>query len=201
MLKWFSVFVLVSLVTLVGCAQIEQARKDVEIGATTPLEEGEVAPQQQAHEVGGILSAIPVVGPFASVLAPVLGTFFLWNRGRRIRKEKPHSTNPITGFFGNKIGLESFVQHLSNIFAGLYEVGPDGSVIKRGWKVGLSTLGSIAAAALTIPDVQALVIAHPEYVAALTAVSGFLGGIEKETSKVLPLVPGITPTTPIPPTP
>lgn len=181
--------ILASCLTVVGCAHVEQARQDAELGATTPLAEGEVAPQEQAREVTGILSAIPVVGPFAPLLAPVLGTLFLWHRGRKIRKGKPTSTNPITGAFGNQVGLEAFVQHLSNVFAGLFEIGPDGSVLKRGWKVGLSTLGSIAAAALAIPDVQALVVAHPEYVAALTAISGFIGGVEKEASKVLPLAP------------
>lgn len=190
----FGIVTLLGLTTLVGCATVEQARQDAQIGATTPLEQGEVSPQDQAREVTNILSAVPVVGPFAPILAPILGTVFLWSRGRRIRKGKPTSSNPITGYFGSKVGLESFVQNISNVFTGAFELGPDGSMLKRGWKAGLATLGGIIATALTVPDVQALVVAHPEYAAALTVISGFIAGVEKETSKVLPLSsPAITP--------
>ena len=181
--------VLVGCLLLVGCATVEQARSDASLGLTTPVAEGEVSPQQQASEVSGILQAIPVVGPYAGLLGPLLVGFFGWQRGRRLRKNLPVSANPITGFLGNKVGLEAVVQQVTNLVEGLYEVGPENSGLKRAWKTGLNTLLAVGTGALLVPDVQNFVLNNPNIVVGLTSLAALFGGLEKEASKVLPLPP------------
>lgn len=180
------VLCLIGITILVaGCATIKQAKSDAEVGLTAPLEAGEVSPQEQASQVKDVLSAIPVIGPYAGFLGPLLVGVFGWQRGRRIRKGKPSSDNPITGFLGQKAGIEAVIQQLVNVVQGLYEVGPDGSGIKRAWKTGLNTLLAVGAGSMLVPDVARFVASNPNIIVGLSTLSALFAGLEKEASKVL----------------
>ena|SRR3990167_10749598 len=181
------VLLLVSFTTLVGCAALKQVHSDAQVGLTAPLEAGELSPQEQASEVTGILQAVPVVGPFAPILGPLLVGIFGWQRGRRIRKALPVSSNPISGFLGNKVGIEAVIQQVTNVVEGLYEVGPENSGLKRAWKTGLNTLLAVGTGAMLVPDVQQFVVNNPNIVVGLTSLAALFGGLEKEASKVLPV--------------
>jgi hypothetical protein len=78
------------------------------------------------------------------------------------------------------------VQRGSDIFAGLFEVGPDGSSLKRGWKVVLAT--SIAGGIVAIPAINQY--ANNEFVlgALIAVISGLIAAIEKKFSIVLPTI-------------
>jgi len=184
---------------LVGCATARQAVDDYQSGATAPLQTTvnpttgetvvEQSPRASVQPIIDIVSGIPVVGGYAPLLGGLLAAFATWKRGRRIRKGKAVSPNPITGHWGQSIGIESLVQNLSQIITGAFEVGADGSGLKRGWKVGLSTALSLGAGAVMIPAVQDFIIKTPSIAAAIIGLSALFGGLEKEVSKVLPLPP------------
>lgn len=182
-----AVTLLATLLLFSGCAAIKQAHQDFQAGAITPIEAGEVTPAQQAAEVAAIVSAVPVASPFAPLVATLAGLVFTWYRGRRVRKELPSSTNPITGFLGSKVGLEGLVQNVSNVLTGLFEVGADNSGLKRGWKVGISTLLALLGGGLLVPEVNQFLTQNPQGVAIVAGLSGLIAGIEKELSKVLPV--------------
>lgn len=179
-------------VFMAGCATVKSAVDDYKVGATTPLEEGELSPAQQAAPIQAAITPIPVVGGFAPVIGGALAGLFTLLRGRRIRKGQPQSQNPITGFLGQRIGAETVVQSLANIAAGLFEVGGDGSPFKRAWKMGLSTALSIGVGAMTIPAVQDFVVHNPMIAAGITGLSALFGGLEKAVSVVKPVDPAAT---------
>jgi hypothetical protein len=187
------ILVLVACLALAGCATVAQVKADAELGATTPLEVGEVSPQAEAGQVVDLLKMVPVVGPYAPILGPLLAGFFLTKRGRRIRKGVAPSPNPITGAFGPKIGfgslnLENIVQVATDIFKGAFEVGPDGSAVKRGWKTVMSIGLGLLGGAFLIPGVKELVLSNPQAVGGITLLAGFFSGIEKKLQDVKPVV-------------
>lgn len=194
-------------VVAIGCKQVEQAKEDLTAGLNTPLEMTvdpltnkvtvEKAPADQAKEMTAIVSMIPYVGPFAPALTPLLVGFFAWRRGRKLRSKMPTSTNPITGAFGPKIGvgavnLENTVQVVTDMFKGVYEVGADGSALKRGWKTALSTVLALVGGALLIPQVKDFVFDHSTIVAVIAFGSAFFSALEKKLQDVLPHVPAPT---------
>lgn len=192
---------------MAGCATTKQGVEDYKMGATTPLQPVidpatgqpvldmagnpvmEQSPRQSVQPIIDVVSGIPVVGGYAPLIGGLLAGIATWRRGRRIRKSQSISMNPITGHWGSSIGLEGLVQNLSNIITGIFEVGKEGSGLKRGWKVGLSTALSIGAGALTIPAVQDFVVSNPNIAATIVGLSALFGGLEKEVSKVLPVPP------------
>lgn len=181
------IVIALSVLILGGCAAAKQAGEDLKTGLTAPLEQGETAPKDSARSLTDIMSAIPYVNVAAPVALPVLTWFFAWKRGRRIRKGLPTSANPITGKFGQQAGLEALVQHVSDVVAGITEVGKDGSGLKRAWKVGVITLGGLLGTALALPSVQEFLVAHPDIIASITLISSTLAGFEKKLSQVLPV--------------
>lgn len=179
---------------LVGCAALKQGINDYQVGKNTELVNGEISPAQQAQEITNTVAALPVVGPFAGTLGLALTGLFTYLRGRRIRLANGVVTNtpPATGFLGSSMGLEAIIQTVSNIATGAFEVGPDGSPLKRAWKVGLASILGLAGVAVTIPAVQQAIIAHPSIALAVGGGSALFGGIEKALSTVKPVVTPVT---------
>lgn len=163
---------------LLGCAALQQGREDYQRGKDTPLEQGELSPREQAERVVGPIT--PFV-PQATAAVGVLAALFTVRRGRRLRKEKPISEHPITGNFHT----EWFVQRFSEFAAGMFEVGPDGSAVKRGWKVALATV--LATTVVQLPQVQAFVgdVTAAQAVA-IAVFSALIAAVEKKLSIVLP---------------
>jgi hypothetical protein len=183
-----------------GCAFFRQAADDYKTGRDTPLAAGEISPGQKAAALTTTASAIPYVNMATPVLMFGLPVLFTWLRGRRIRKENlPQNENPITGRVGLKIGAEAIVQHLANVAAGMFEVGPNGSSLKRGWKTallgGLGVLLAPEAGQVLGHIIPVLQANPPEWLAhlfngsVLAITLGGLGMAEKWLSKVEPLKP------------
>lgn len=178
---------LVAALLIGGCASLKTAHEDFKTGATVPYEQGEVTPQERSAQVTSVVSVIPGADILVGPLGIGLTTLFTWMRGRRIRKRRPESLSPITGYLGSKVGLEAIVQNLSNIVSGLSELGPDGSPLKRAWKVGLSVILGLAGAAVAVPGFQEILISNPQVVAFVAGGAALFGGLEKAVSRVLPV--------------
>jgi len=178
----------VTVMFLGGCSLL----KDYQTGRDTPLEAGELSPAAAAQPIAGTVGTFypPATAPILALLT----AFGTWRRGRRIRKELPVSANPITGTWGNQLGLESVVQNVSSMVTGLFEVGPAGSGLRRGWKVVLATgIASLALPlAFQVPWVANLVATHSgALVGILGVLTALVAGAEKELSKVLPVKPEV----------
>lgn len=177
--------IVVGLAFLIGCAAFKQAKADYDVGKSTPVEEREVTPLQSAHSlIDPLTPFLPVpFQPIAGVLIGGLTLFGTWQRGRRIRKTLPVSANPITGSWGQKIGLETIVQQVAATAQGLFEVGPENSGLRRAWKVVMAVILTI----LALPPLQTFLLAHPAQLGTFTAVLAGIAGLEKELSRVLPI--------------
>lgn len=179
-----------AILLLAGCASVKQAHSDLKTGYTSPLEAGEQSPLEQAQPIAATITAVaPFLTPFNGLIATGLSGIFAWKRGNRIRAGKPVSTNPITGYFGNKIGAESLVQNMSNIVTGVFELGANGSPLKRAWKSGLTALLALAGVSMAFPQAQAFLMGNPAIIAAIGGLSALFGGLEKTISGVLPVKP------------
>lgn len=194
--------VLISLAILfvAGCAFIDRAREDYKLGNETPYADGEKTSVEKSRDLAAPISTIP----WANLSTPVillLGPYiFTWLRGRRIRLENlAENPNPITGKLGKNIGAEALIQHIANVAAGLFEVGPNGSVIKRGWKAMIVTGIGVLLAPETAQIIHDILIPYfqntpPHWLAGLfngTVLALTIGGLaaaEKWLSKVQPLV-------------
>lgn len=175
------------LFALVGCAAVQQAKEDYQVGVSAPVAEGEKTPEQAANELVAVIEQVPYAGVAAPFLYPVLVGFARYQRGRRIRLQQPASVNPIWGNWGQKVGLEGITQLFANVSTAALEVGPDGSGFKRGWKMAAIVSLTLGAGVLAIPAVKEFVIANPQIAAGFTLITGVLAGLEKELSKVLPV--------------
>ena len=181
------------LFSLAGCAFFKQAGEDYHRGKVTPLAEGEISPQQKAAALATSASAIPYVNVAAPLVLLGGGFIFTWLRGRKLRKENlPMNEKPITGNFGKATGVEAVVQHLANVAAGLFEVGPSGSAIKRGWQVTL--LAGLAAAIFPVVNdtiIQHVIANPPSWMPAIgvSVLSGISAAVVRWLAKVEPLKP------------
>ena len=180
---------LVGTLAVGGCAFIKGAVDDYKLGKSTPVVEGEITPEAQVSNITEFVSALPYVGPYAGSLGGVLLGFFTWRRGRRLRKGLPVNTNPSTGFLGSLTGVEGLVQTMSSLITGAFEAGPDGSVAKRAWKMGLASALGLGTLALTIPSAREFVLGNPAISAGIVGLSSLFGGLEKALSKVQPVAP------------
>lgn len=179
-------FVLAFVFVLGGCAFFRQAGEDYRLNRETPIQPGEISPQQQSATLVNTLSGIPYVNlamPVVAILGPVI---FGWLRGRRLRKNTmPSNSKPITGTLGENTGIETLVQGIANITAGLFDVGSDGSGFRRFWKI----------TALSLPvihwGVGYLTANPPSWLDSgiLASSVGALAFIEKQLSKVQPDAP------------
>lgn len=198
-----------AVLAMVGCKEVDQAKEDLATGINEPLEltvdpltnrvTVEKSPTEKAQEITDIGRMIPYVGPFMPVITPIIAGLFAWTRGRRIRKTKGTSTKPITGALGASLGvgsvnIENAVQTVTDVFHGAYEVGADGSALKRGWKTALSIILTIVGGALLMPSIRDFVVHHGDILAVITFGSAVFSGLEKKLQDVLPVVPAVKPT-------
>lgn len=172
-----------------GCAFFKQAGQDYQTGKTTPLAQGEVSPQQQSATLTNTISGIPYVNiaaPFIAIGAPFI---FVWLRGRRLRQAQIAAAPGTTAVITHPTMVDDVLSFLSTIQNGLFEVGPDGSALKRGWK--MTILSSLAVSA--VPLIQTSLIPfvtanHPAWMngAILSLLIGGLAAAEKAISKLIP---------------
>ena len=183
--------VVVTAVTVVGCAGLQRAQDDYKVGASTPLVEGEISPHAAAVSlVEPLKPFIPApLQPFAGIIVTALAGFGTWRRGRKLRKGQTVSGNPITGTLGAKVGIESIVQTLATIAAGIFQVGAGGSAWKRVWKTALVIIGTGTIGALSNATVAEFITSNPQIVTAFTAIASVIAGIEKKLQTVLPVKP------------
>lgn len=203
--SWIAMIFMV-LVFGAGCAWVKQAQEDIAISNATPIQPGEVSPDEKADRFSNLFNNLPWG---ASALAVPLIGFIAANelrrrRGKAIRQQTQNtSVNPITGHIGNAIGFEAVVQWLADLRAAVFEVGPDGSATKRGWKAVLySLIGSASFGHLLYPTIvntlQNFTSNPPTWLhgAALSVAvatgTGIIAFLEKKMQKVLPIS---TPTT------
>ena len=172
----------------VGCAFIKGAIQDYQSGKTTPIAEGEKSPKDLASDIVDLVKAVPVVGNYSGVLLPILVGFFTWRRGRKIRFGRGDEL-PVTGLLGNKIGIgkfniENIVRLITDTVHGAFEIGADGSAVKRTWKVWLSIILASISGALFIPGVREFLTANVKSVAIISFLAGLFGGIEKKLQSI-----------------
>lgn len=178
----------VTLILFLGCAAIQQAYDDKKLSDSTPLAAGEKDPYDRGYQMAQPLASLPWGAGMAAV--PIAGTIVGWflasRRGKKIRLAKqPESVNPITGNFGESIGLESIVQNAADAFTGVFDVGADGSAAKRGWKMAL--IGGLVTVAIpAIDGLIAHITTNPPAGLNPLIVAG-LAALEKWLSKVLPV--------------
>lgn len=197
-MKNYFLFLILAVLLVSGCSFFKQAQSDYQLSKNTPYAEGEVTIEQKTQVLTGTISAIPYANLATPLLA--LGAPFIlsWLRGRRLRYENmPINEKPITGSIGRAVGLEAIVQHLANVAAGLFEVGANGSSLKRGWKVTLLAGLGVALAPEAQHIVSALIpilqnhppawLAHLFNGTVLALTVGGLGTLEKWLSSVEPL--------------
>ena len=148
MKKHIVFLVLFSLLFGAGCRTFAQHVADIRLSEATPAGPGETSIEQKAADFARPLGSLPWG---AGAIAVPLGGFLIAKvlndlRGRKIRLQQmalAPTDKPITGVLGNAVGVESVVQFLADLSASLFEVGTDGSVVKRGWKAFMYTvLGS-----------------------------------------------------------
>lgn len=173
------IMVVVSLAALVaGCAFLGRVKEDYNLNKNTPLSAGEVSPKDQARALTNTISGIPYANLAAPIVALGAPFVFGWLRGRRLRKNGAESkTSPTV--------VDKTLQVLNDARTGLFEVGPDGSALKRGWKIGLiSTLGLFLAPEIGKHLIPFISANHPAWLngAALSFVIGALAGLEKKLS-------------------
>lgn len=177
------VWLLLAIVMLAGCALIKQGVSDYQAGKA-PVAEGEKSPQELASDIIGLINAVPVVGNYSGALLPVLVGFFTWRRGRDKRLGRPSGLTPITGSlstlgFGS-FNLENIVKIATDTVHGAFEIGADGSAIKRSWKVFLSIALALTSGALFIPGVKEFVLSNTKVLAIVSVLASFFGGAEKK---------------------
>lgn len=192
-----------ALVLVAGCAAVKQGGGDTRTGISAPLAEGETSPMAEGKRIGDPVKDLPIPfsGPIGSAVGVLAGLYFANRRGARIRKAGGLSTEPVTGWAGKVTGVEQVVQVASNVVRGIFEVGPEGSTVKRAWKAGLAT--AMASGLLLVPGVNDWVAVHSgsigELMAALAVVLGAgtagILGTEKALSVIKPVTEA-----PVPPT-
>ena len=191
-----SSILLVSALLFVGCATVKQAKDDAQLGYMTPLSAGEVSPQQEGAQIGNavagaITMAVPVAAPLAvpieAGVAAIAGLFLAWQRGRGIRKQQEPSTKPITGFLGNKAGLEAVVQNVASVSQGVTELFKEGSTAQHAWQGLLTGLVGLAGTAIMIPGVRQTLEFHPEFAAYVGGAAALFNGLQQALTQVKPV--------------
>lgn len=206
MLKGHVALLLLFVMALAGCGLIRASKAvvdDAKTGVSTPRQEGEEGnlPQDWAKLTTDLLSMVFPPAAVPAGLAVLWLTGFV--RGRKLKQQMPMSNRPATGFLGAKTGIEAVVQHLSTVFKGLFEVGEEGSVAKRSWKIALASgLGlSVIPWLFSIGPIRAFVEQHQAAILAfLAGVPAVIAAAEKQLSEIRPLAPKPVEPTPVTPT-
>ena len=184
------------LLILGGCAAAKQAVEDTKAGLAAPVAPGELSPMAQGRKEAEPLGSLPYGTILVSVVGSLLGLWHANRKGRESRLGKvPVSTNPVTGWLGSKVGIEGIVQGAANVAHFIFERGPDGSLLKRGWKGVVSV--ALPALLLFIPGVRDWLLAHATDVQDMvTRLIAYLGmgtvtvlAAEKGLSAVKPVAP------------
>lgn len=174
-----------------GCAFFKQAKEDYQLGKNTPYAAGEVTVETQAHAATATASGIPYVNLAAPLIALGAPSFFFWLRGRRIRKQKLTPDGAVEQSSGLHFGVNEILKVAGDLQRGLFEVGPDGSSVKRGWKISLITTAGL----LLAPEIGHLIpllqAHHPAWMdgMVLITITGLLAAAEKALSKLRPGIP------------
>ena len=185
-----------ALLILGGCAAAKQAVEDTKAGLAAPVAPGELSPMEQGRKEAEPLGSLPYGTILVSVVGSLLGLWHANRKGRESRLGKvPVSTNPVTGWLGSKVGIEGIVQGAANVTHFIFERGPDGSLLKRGWKGVVSV--ALPALLLFIPGVRDWLLAHATDVQDMvTRLIAYLGtgtvtvlAAEKGLSAVKPVAP------------
>jgi hypothetical protein len=171
-----------------GCAFFKQAKEDYQLGKATPYVAGEVTVDDQAHALTGTVSGIPYVNLATPLVALTAPMFFFWLRGRRIRKQAVNQDGTAEGSSSLHFGVNEILNIASDLQRGIFEMGADGSSLKRGWKMALLTTAGFALApeiGHMIPFIQAH---HPAWMdgVILSGLVGLLAAAEKALSKLKP---------------
>lgn len=187
----------IAVLFVAGCATIGQAKLDYDLGKSTPLAAGEQAPADIAAPYVAVASSIPFTAPVAPLFGTLLTGFLAWQRGRSIRKGLPASANPITGYFGEKAGIESAIQNLANLVTGIFHADNKDSALGHAWQVLISTVLAGVAAAIAFPPVHTFIVSNPSIAAGVAGFAALFAGIQKQLATVLPVAqpaPGSTTT-------
>ena len=106
----------------VGCAALQQAKRDVESGNVILAEQGTSATAEGAKFIDPLLPFVPEpLKPFVGWLPWVIGVVIARQTGKRARKGQPTAA-PITGFGGKLAGFELVIQEAVNVIAGIFRV-------------------------------------------------------------------------------
>lgn len=180
--KWIVLLVLIGLLS--GCALLKQGIQDYKTGKDTPITDDEKSPKDTAQNIVDLVKNVPVVGNYAGFLLPVIAGFLTWRRGKNIRLGRGADGN-ITGLLGEKVGigtfnLENLVKIVTDSVHGAFEIGADGSALKRSWKIWLSIALASISGALFIPGVKEFLSDNTKSVAVISFLAGLFGGVEKK---------------------
>jgi len=192
-MKLVIIAVAVALLAAGGCQWFE----DTKAGVTAPLAEGERSPLAEGQRLGDPIKSLPLpfAGPIGWAVGLLAGLYLANRRGAKLRAAAEGSDRPISGWLGQVTHLEQLIQTLANLAAGVFEIGPDGSVRKRSWKAIAGF--AIPALALMVPGVRDWVTVNADSVTeVVSAVLAYLGigtigtlTAEKALSVVKPLKP------------
>jgi hypothetical protein len=185
-MKKIMVMVFIGTLVFAGCAAFNQALVDKRLSDSTPLSSGETAPAERAAKLAAPLASLPYGAGAAAVPLATLGLtwIFGWRRGRKLRIANGTSERPITGNLGSAIGVETVIQHVADVKTGILEIGAEGSVFRRFWKMLLLALPILQGALPLITQSNA------DWTTSVLGASiiGAAAALEKGLSKVKPLV-------------
>ena len=107
---------------LVGCAAVQQGKADYDLGKQTLAEQGTSGTAEATKLVEPFLPFVPEpLKPFALPIVSVIGAVVTWNVGRRQRKGQA-ATKPISGWLGQKAGLEFLIQQVVTVLVGGFRI-------------------------------------------------------------------------------
>lgn len=168
---------LVCVVLLVGgCAWVREQLGYHNVSKATPLTQGERSPSDRAKDDASPLAAIPVWGgALAMVASFVLGKIYEVQRGKSIVKGTPATASPVN----------PIVKAVAGISSAVFEIGADGSAVKRSWKAMAS--GLLAYGLTLIPMIHAWAATNnTKFGATLLTLSALILGAEKALSNAAP---------------
>ena len=209
------VAVLLSLVLFSGCETVKQMWADKQLSDNTPLTEqekaeGKILPNEQAARDAQPLASLPygagiAVVPIATWL---IGAIRSVGRGRKLRAAQiGTSANPITGHIGEKVGAESFVQHVADVSHSIFGSEKNLTASATTWRAIAS--GLLGSATIGVPLYNMLIefldhamknppafLQGPILIVAMALGTAAIAFIRAQLAKVKPVE--VNPATPAP---